>query len=118
VTLVNRLLPLLLSGDHPVLATLRNQWRYSRVGTITVSGAGFFASIEVPPGLPKVLPLQMNGGSAAIRLTHATHEAGCALSVRDGHLSILEGFTYEGDEWSEHDAVMSVTNVVPIEPGN
>lgn len=116
VALVNRLLPLLLEGDHRALAALRNQWRYARVGTITLSGSGFFASIEVPPRLPKVEPSQMSGGSAAIELTGAPHGAGCVLFVRDGHLSMLEGYTYEGDEWPKGTAIISVTNVVPIQP--
>ena len=33
------------------------------------------------------------------------------------HLSMLEGYTYDGDEWSENAAVLAVKDVFPIQPG-
>jgi hypothetical protein len=59
LALVQHLLPLLLEGDHPVLAILREQSRRARIGAIELSGAGFFADIEVPPDAPKVNPLTL-----------------------------------------------------------
>ena len=116
VALVNRLLPLLLAGDHPTLGVLREQLRRARIGSIELSGVGFFADIEVPPDAPKADPPNITGGDAVIELTGVEHAAGCVLFVRDGYLSMLEGFTY-ADEWSEDAKVLDVKDVFPIHPG-
>jgi len=115
VRLVNRLLPQLLDGDHPALVILREQLQRSHLGVITLSGVGFFADINVPIDALKVDPPNITGGHATIELSNVKHDAGCVLFVRDGHLSVLEGYTY-GDEWSEDTAVVAVKDVTPILP--
>ena len=44
----------LLEGDNQVLAGLRRQVEVSRVVKREMTGVGFFATLEVPPGVPRV----------------------------------------------------------------
>ena len=113
--LVERLLPLLVAGDHPTSPILRDQLRGARVGSIELSGTGFFADIEVAADAPRVVPPDFAGGDAKIQLDGLPVEAGCVLFVRGGHLSMLEGYTYEG-EWEEDTLVLAVSDVFPIQP--
>jgi hypothetical protein len=116
--LINLLLPQLLEGDHPVLAILREQYRLSEVGTVELTGVGFFADLEVPPDVTRVEPASFAGGDANIELVGVQHGAGCVLFVRDGRLSLLEGYTHAGEEWAEDAVVLSVGDVLPIQPAN
>lgn len=113
--LVERLVPGLIEGEHPTLATLRRQYARASVREIKRSGRAFHAKFEVPEDAPAVSPLDFAGGYAGIRLAGVTLRAGCVLYVRGGFLSTLEGYTYE-DDWPDHTVVESVTDVMPIEP--
>jgi hypothetical protein len=113
MSLVRRLVPLLLAGDHPALAILRAQFELARIASIELSGVGFFAEIEVPRQAKTLGSVDLTGGHANIRLSDLHEPAGCVLFVRDGRLSMLEGYTYVG-AWSETAVVLSVSNVVPI----
>ena len=113
--LVERLLPLLVAGDHPASQVLRDQLRSAKVGTIELSGTGFFADIEVAADAPRVVPPDFAGGNAKIQLDGLPVEAGCVLFVRGGRLSMLEGYTYDG-EWEEDTQVLAVSDVLPIQP--
>ena len=115
--LVERLVPLLIRGGHPALKVLGEQWQRARIGTITLSGAGFFADIHVAPDAPRIDPPDFEGGDAYIEVEGVPHGAGCVLFVRGGYLSMLEGFVYEGS-WGEDNNVLSVKNVVPIDPAS
>ncbi|HEY2954099.1 MAG TPA: hypothetical protein VGK89_02480 [Candidatus Eisenbacteria bacterium] len=113
--LVERLLPLLLAGDHPTLLILREQLQGARVGSIELSGTGFFADIHVSAHAPKVEPPDFAGGDAKIKLEGIPVAAGCVLFVRGGHLFMLEGYIYDGN-WDEDTLVQAVNDVFPIQP--
>ena len=116
LSLVHRVMPLLLDGEHPALASLREQYRRAKIGAVELSGAGFFLDFEVPPDAPRAHPANFTGGSALIELAGAPHGAGCALFVRDGVLSMLEGFVYGDGVWSEEAQVLAVSDVTPVDP--
>jgi len=116
VALAMRLIPHLIDGEHPTLAILRKQFESVRIGPIELSGVGFFAHLHVPPDKPKTTPSDFAGGDALIELTGSTGGAGCVLFVKNGYLSMLEGYTHGGDSWLEDAVVLDVKDVTPIHP--
>lgn len=114
--LLEQVLPRLLDGEHPTLALLRAQLVGSTVSSVELSGVGFFAHLTVPPDLPIADPPRIVGGDAQIALSGVEHGAGCVLFVDDGRLSMFEGFTFGGEEWSEAAEVVSIGRVTPIDP--
>jgi len=113
--LLSTLLPQLIEGAHPALAALREQYRVARTSEVKLTGVGFFVLFEVPPGAPLTDPANFTGGSAEIVLTGTEHGAGCLVFVRDGRLSMFEGFTYD-DPWREDAQVVEIRSVTPINP--
>ena len=111
--LVGRLMPLLLAGDHPTLVTLRAQYRRARITKVELTGVGFFVDFEVPPEMAKTEPPDLAGGGANIAVAGVKHGAGCVLFVREGRLTMLEGFTYD-DEWPEHPQVLAIEDPVAV----
>jgi hypothetical protein len=117
VALAMRLIPQLIQGEHPTLAILRQQFESVRIGPIELSGVGFFAHLQVPPDKPTATPPDFAGGDALIELAGSTGGAGCVLFVKDGCLSMLEGYTRGGDDWPEDAVVLDVKDVISIHPG-
>ena len=113
IELTTRLVPLLIQGTHPAMATLREQFSRARISRVELTGVGFFVNFDVPNDLPLTEPPEVAGGSAEIRLVGADIPAGCVLFVRRGRLAMFEGFTYD-PEWSADALVASVEKVVPI----
>jgi hypothetical protein len=113
--LVGRLMPHLLAGDHPTLVTLRAQYQQARITKVELTGVGFFVDFEVPPDIAKSEPCDLTGGGANIAVAGVKHGAGCVLFVREGRLTMLEGFTYD-DEWPEHPQILAIEDPVPILP--
>lgn len=116
--LLQEVLPRLLEGDHPALALLRKQLREVTVTEVDLSGVGFFAHLVVPPAMPTADPARIVGGDAEIVLSGVEHGAGCVLFVDDGRLSMFEGYTYGGEEWTEGTEVVSIGRVTPVAPAN
>src|SRR5437762_2995955 len=82
---------LLLQGDHPVLATLRDQFAVAQVRGRRFTGVGFFTNFEVPataPRLPFKSRLVLTDVYADI--TGLAHGAGFLLFVDGGALNFLE----------------------------
>lgn len=97
----------LLSGKHPVLATLRAQAEKARLVERQRSGVGFFCAFEVPLGVPTV------EGDFQIDDVHGelpslAHGAGFVLFVRDGRLDMLEGFSYD-EPWPQVEEQFQLT---------
>jgi hypothetical protein len=115
VKLVDRLMPLLLAGEHPTLEILRGQLRMSSVRSVELSGVGFFAEFDVPVDAVTVTPSRIVGGDAKIELADVEHGAGCVLYVDEGRLAMLEGYTNGGEQWLETTAVIAVSDVFSLE---
>jgi hypothetical protein len=113
--LVARLMPLLLGGPHPASAVLREQCKSARVGTVELTGVGFFVRFDVPIDAPCCNPPRFTGRNVNIEVAGLKHGAGCVLFVEDGRLSMLEGYTY-ADVWPEHPKVLALKDPTPIQP--
>jgi hypothetical protein len=113
VALIAQLMDLLLAGEAPPAAILRDQYVRARLAKLTLTGPGFFANFEVPTDTARVDPPRLVGGAAEIDIQGVEHSAGCVLFVDEGVIQTLEGYTY-GDEWPMHPRVNAIRNVVPI----
>jgi len=82
-----------LSGETPVTPALRAQYAVASVTVRHFSGVGFFTEYSVPDNTPPIEPPNLEMASDAILTTGTT--VGFELFVRDGKLSMLEGFTYD-----------------------
>jgi hypothetical protein len=113
--LVGRLMPLLLDGDHPTCALLREQYARASIQQVELTGVGFFIEFEVPADVVRVTPPNFEGGQVDVQVEGVAHGAGCVLFVRGGVLSMLEGFTFD-DEWPERPTVVELRDPRPIAP--
>jgi hypothetical protein len=98
-TLEQAVLDKLLAGDHPVLTVLRLQTTMARVAGRKQTGVGFFCDFEVDESAP-ILPSDFHIGDVFGELEGLAHGAGFVLFVRDGRLSMLEGFTFD-EPWPQ-----------------
>lgn len=114
--LVQRLVPLLIEGEHPALVALRAQWPHARVREVEMTGHGFYAELDVPPGVPLADPPGFAGGDATIWLEGAVQPSGCVLFVRSGRLATLEGYTYD-ERWPEDAVIRAIEAIFPVFPG-
>ncbi len=90
----------LLAGDDPVLEALRHQYSNSTVESTEFTGAGFYTKFKVKSGIPAA------AGEKTFRIgdvhgdTVDIKEAiGFVLFVKNGYLSMLEGYTLASDIW-------------------
>ena len=113
IELVRHLMPLLLEGDDPALATLRDQYQQATVSTVEITGHGVYVDFDVPADTMPADPAYITGGNAVIQLDTSPHGAGCVVFVSEGRLRTFEGFTYDG-EWTESTKVLGVGEVMPL----
>ena len=84
----------LLAGDHPLLATLRQQSDHARIIKREYTGGGFYCTFEVNSTAPAV-PGEFHLGDVNAEVEGLTHGAGFVLFIRGGRISKLEGYTYD-----------------------
>jgi hypothetical protein len=92
-------LNMLLKGDHPVLAILRQQTRQARLLKREQTGVGFFCDFTVDGEVPTA-PFHCEIGDVNAKLEGLTHGAGFVLFVREGRIAMLEGYTYD-EPWPD-----------------
>jgi hypothetical protein len=109
----HKLMELLLQGDHPTLAVLRQQYSSAKVIRREFSGVGFFTTFEVSENSPKVTPENITGGNVVIELENLPNGAGCVLFVRDGKLSFLECYTFT-DPWPNQIVIKSLSHSISL----
>ena len=97
----------LLSGDHPVLATLRIQAEKARLIGREYTGVGFFCDFEVPSDAP-TLNGDFHIGDVNGQLQGLANGAGFVLFVRGGRLDALEGFSYD-EPWPKEIGMFTLT---------
>lgn len=91
----------LLSGDHPVLATLRKQASKGRLTKREYTGVGFFCSFEISADTPTVAGVSdFEIDDVHGEVKGLAHGIGFVLFIRGGRLDMLEGFTYD-EPWPE-----------------
>ena len=114
--LESSVLEMLLDGDRPVLAALREQARCCSVEKREFSGVGFFADLHVPRDVPSAaVPTdgpRITLGDVYAEAESLEHGAGFVLFVEDGRLDMLEGFTYD-EPWPEDLGRVSLAYVEP-----
>lgn len=116
--LAERLVPLLIEGDHPALSALRQQFSRVRVKEVELTGHGFYVDFEVPPDVPLAEPKNFAGGDVRLTVQGVKSGAGCVLFVRGGRLATLEGYTFGDDAWPDNAVILSIGDVFPIVPGS
>lgn len=84
------LLAKLLEGDHPVLAALREQTAQLRLARREQTGAGFFCDLDAPAA-PIARTFMLDDVEA--ELEGVTRGASVVLIVKNGRMTLLEGFT-------------------------
>jgi hypothetical protein len=92
-------LEMLLAGDHPSLAVLREQLALADVAGRRFSGVGFFTELRVPPSarrLDDVPRLIIHDVYAEV--SGLEHPVGFLLFITDGVLDTLECFIHD-DQW-------------------
>jgi hypothetical protein len=90
----------LLAGDDPILRTLREQLALARVTEREFTGVGFFTTFEVPASAPRAPCSGRAFGDVTARLDGLAHGAGFVLFLENGHLVMLEGYSYD-EEWPD-----------------
>ena len=113
-TLERQVLEMLLRGQDEVLTILRQQARQLQVSSRDMTGVGFYTKFLVPSDVPRVT------GSPTFKLgdvngvaDNVSHGLGFLLYVKDGALSMLEGYTYD-DPWPDdvHGLVLTYASKV------
>jgi hypothetical protein len=100
-TLENQVLEMLLRGPDEVLAILRQQAKQMQILSRNKTGVGFYTEFVVPPDVPRVpgCPTFKLGDVNGVA-DNVTHGIGFLLYVKDGSLSMLEGYTYD-EPWPD-----------------
>jgi hypothetical protein len=89
----------ILAGNHPMLATLREQCGHARLAKRENTGVGFFCEFEVEADAPMV-PGNFQVGDVHAELEALKYGVGLVLFIREGRLHMLEGYTYD-EPWPE-----------------
>jgi hypothetical protein len=91
----------LLSGSHPMLSTLREQFADAKVVKRDLSGVGFFTKFRVSPTAPRLSPPRnLVLGDVFATVEGLKHGVGFLLFTTDGLLDTLEGYTFD-DRWPD-----------------
>jgi hypothetical protein len=91
----------LLTGDHPVLSVLRQQFATARFRSRDLTNVGFFTYIAVSPDeQPARLTSRAHLGDVSAAIPDLQNGAGFVLFITNGALDFLEGYTYD-EPWPE-----------------
>jgi hypothetical protein len=85
----------LLEGDEGFLEGLRLQMNFLRVISRKFTGAGFVTTFEIATTAPQPRQMTSKLGDVSAEIEGLQHGAGFLLSVENGYLHSLEGFTYD-----------------------
>ena len=95
----NQVMPMLLDGDYPVLASLRHQYQNSTIEKRIFSGAGFFTYFKMKEGIPPLEKKNFEIGDVIINIDNIKNAIGVILFIREGYLFFLEAYTLVIDDW-------------------
>lgn len=109
--LADQVMKMLLSGDGEVLLTLRKQYERAVVVSEEDTGVGFFicyqvdSTIRIGEGFEATFHIgdidgEVDGMDGAV---------GFVLFIKDGYLTMLEGYTNGIDKWPEMDAEIKIS---------
>jgi len=103
---------MLLRGDHPALAALREQVAHCQVTDREMTGVGFFTKLSVGRSSPPAPALRgiVRLGDVEADIEGLEHGAGFVLVIEDGSLRELEGYSYD-EPWPATIGAFSVRYV-------
>jgi hypothetical protein len=91
-----RIVSMLLEGDDRVLTNLRAQLQTVKEKQRSFTGVGFFTDFEVSDDAVRLEGLpSFCFGDVEAEMEGLQHGAGFLIFVKDGRLSVLEGFSYD-----------------------
>lgn len=90
----------LVSPNHPLMDTFREQLAVCRIKSRELTGVGFFTHIVVPQRLAVPGIGRLTLSDVAADIDGVQHGAGFVLFIEDGMLDLLEGFTYD-EPWPD-----------------
>lgn len=106
IRLANQVMTMLLDGNDEVLLMLRKQYKKSAVVSEEYSEVGFYIDYQIDKGL-KVSD-EYNGtfqiGDVDGEVNNINEALGFILYVKNGYLTMLEGYTNIIDSWPETDS--------------
>jgi hypothetical protein len=109
---------MLLAGDHPVLAVLRQQLEVATVREREFTGVGFFTYFDVPDSAPRVPDVDWLAiGDVYAELEGLQHTAGFVLFLGQGVIDTLECFGVE-ETFPENPTIRRAFYMHPRTPGN
>jgi hypothetical protein len=108
-------LDLLLAGDHPVLAALRDQLAGATVKGRQHTGVGFFTDFSPAKDAVPAPVRKLRFGDVQATIDGLQHGADFVLFVDDGLLTMLEGFSYD-EPWPAEIVGFSVSYSDPARP--
>lgn len=89
-------LEMMTDGKHPSLCNLRTQLGALRVASREESGVGFFLNFDVDRvSCPPTEPRNFTVSDVNAEIQGLAHGAGFVLFVRDGYMTVLEGFAFD-----------------------
>ena len=92
----------LLNGNVANFSTLREQLKAATVADRKNTGSGFYVDFFIPQNAPRISANpSFEISDVAGKLNGGKLDIGFVLFVKEGALSMLEGFTYGSDEWPE-----------------
>jgi hypothetical protein len=94
----HQILEFALTGDHPVLAILREQLSQATLSARDYTGVGYYTNITVSAQACRLPSSRLVIHDVHAEVTGLEHGAGFAVFLEEGALSLLEGFCYE-DAW-------------------
>ncbi|MFV0503300.1 MAG: hypothetical protein ACK5LT_04955 [Lachnospirales bacterium] len=102
--IIQKVMNLLLSGNSAVLKQLMKQYKNSKITDIKETGKGVFVDFKI---LDTSLKLNLKGvkkdfafGDVYGEISTEYGDVEFILFVKDGYITMLEGFTYFSDGWS------------------
>lgn len=104
--LASRVMKMLLSGDEEVLLTLREQYERAVIISEEDTGVGFFIRYQVDSAIRigEEFKTTFQIGDIDGEIDGINGAVGFVLFIKDGYLTMLEGYTNCIDKWPETDA--------------
>lgn len=110
------LMDVLLAGDDPILAALRDQYAQATCSGHDYTGVGFFTHFAVSPSARRVSRSTFDIDDIWLDIAGVKSGAMAILAIREGVIDYLEVVTIT-DEWPENPVLRSVT-YQSVSPGS
>ncbi|HZB00489.1 MAG TPA: hypothetical protein VE800_00085 [Actinomycetota bacterium] len=99
--LERRVLEMLVAGDEPRMRRLQAQLAVCRVRDRDMTGVGFFTTLHVDRSAAEPLDVaSARLGDVSAEMEGVRHGAGFQLTIDEGYLDELEGYTFD-DPWPD-----------------